>query len=63
MNQELENVHKWFSSNRLLLNLDKTNSILFLTKDIIHNHSLSINNCVVSEVGFVKFLGVFINNK
>ena len=63
MNQELENVHKWFSSNRLLLNLDKTNSILFSTKDIIHNHSLTIDNCVISEIDFVKFLGIFIDNK
>ena len=60
-NAELKNIDKWLISNKLALNIDKTNYILFNTKNKNYNASLKIRNVEVSTVQFAKFLGVAID--
>ena len=63
INVEMTNVYAWVKANKLSLNIDKTNFMLFTpkhrsrsTKDIL------IDNCKINEVKETKFLGVVIDN-
>src|SRR5688572_13770576 len=65
VNTELTLVADWFSANRLTLNLDKTNFILFkshrkmgLSDDSLR---LSINGIPIIKVTSTKFLGVHVD--
>ena len=46
VNNELSNIHEWLCANRLSLNTDKTNYVLFHTvqKHITDSFSLKLNN-------------------
>ena len=57
-NAELKNIDRWLISNKLALNNNKTNYILFSTKNKNCNVSLKIRNVEVSRVQCAKFLGV-----
>ena len=64
INLELENINEWFIANKLSLNLDKTNYILFKS----HRKSppkekldIIINNTPLTQVGSSRFLGVNID--
>ena len=61
VNAELENIDRWLILNKLALNIDKTNYILFSTKNKNSNTSLKIRNVDVSRVSCAKFLGVTID--
>ena len=66
LNAELEKVDKWFKANKLSLNLEKTNYILFCSKHktiFSHDHKLSVNidNQSITRVSSAKFLGVHID--
>ena len=61
-NTEINGLYKWFCLNKLSLNINKTNYILF------HNYNKTIpldrapvviNNSNIEEVSHVKFLGIF----
>ena len=66
MNKELENVSRWFKSNKLSLNVDKTKWLLFhplskrqsLPQTLL---SLLIENIHIKREYVTKFLGVFID--
>src|ERR1700733_1416209 len=65
MNEELAKVEIWFKANKLSLNLNKTNYILFTSKkkmSFVHEHefSISIDNQCINRVTSAKFLGVYI---
>ena len=69
-NKELLKVDTWFKCNKLSLNINKTNYIIFRsTKNTskVENTCLSINGHVIEKVKSTKFLGVeldeFINFK
>ena len=53
-NAELNNIDKWLISNKLALNIDKTNYILFSTKNKNRNASLKIRNVEVIVVFGVR---------
>ena len=63
VNKELRSVKKWLDANKLSLNIDKTNYIIF------HSPSVSIPSDVVIKIGkkhikrvkFVKFLGLLVD--
>ena len=61
---ELSKLYTWFLINKLSLNLDKTNYILFTNKKIvISNLEVKINDIHIKEVTCSKFLGVLIDKK
>jgi len=66
MNNELNNLSIWFQANKLSLNLTKTNSILFHSKNMKHiigkaSGQLKVNDVIIKEVNSVKFLGLQID--
>ena len=63
INDEIPNIISWLNANKLSLNLEKTNFILFSPKNAPKlNTDLLINNTKITEVNQTKFLGVIIDN-
>ena len=64
VNRELHKVRKWLEANRLALNIDKTNFIIFhspqhkLTDHIV----LKIGNKKIKQESYVRFLGVLLDS-
>ena len=62
-NRELHKVRKWLEANRLALNIDKTNFVIFhsqrqrLTEHIV----LKIGRKKINEESYVKFLGIMLD--
>ena len=64
MNEELKNIVEWLNINRLSLNINKTNFMVFsLKKKQISSLKLTINNQNIQKVNATKFLGVIIDDK
>ena len=62
LNKELDNLSVWFKTNKLSLNIKKTNYIVFGGKSIMNNNSeLFIDNIVITKVHSSKFLGIIID--
>ena len=64
VNVELALVAEWFRANRLSLNLEKTNYILFKShrkKIPLGQFELKINNTSLTAVDSTKFLGVYVD--
>ena len=61
MNSQLTKLHYWMSANKLILNVDKTNFMIFGTRHINNNTlHLYYNNQAINRVSSTKFLGVVI---
>jgi len=61
---ELTKLYNWFSANKLTLNLDKCNYMLFGNKVMdAENPTVLINNIILNRVNSTKFLGVHIDDK
>ena len=60
---ELDKLHVWLSVNKLSLNVDKTNFILFGNRKNIDNVCITMNNSIITRVRATKFLGVIIDEK
>ena len=63
-NKEIENISNWFKSNKLSLNLTKTNYVIFRTRNrgvptTIPN--IQIDGSTILRLQTVKFLGIMIN--
>ena len=63
MNTELKNIYKWVLSNKLSLNIDKTNFMVFKTKNkrVLANNDVKINNTKLTRVISTKFLGIILD--
>ena len=62
MNGELNKVFMWLNSNKLSLNVKKTQFMVFsLRKHIITNTDLCINNQIIDRVEHTMFLGVILD--
>ena len=62
MNGELNKVFLWLNSNKLSLNVKKTQFMVFsLRKHIITNTDLCINNQIIDRVEHTMFLGVILD--
>ena len=64
MNAELSKVTEWFKSNRLLLNADKTNLMVFSPNRMKYDKNdvtVCIDGVKVKQVAHTKFLGVIID--
>ena len=64
VNQELSNLSVWFKANKLSLNIDKTNYMIFKYR---HSNRMydDLNICIdgrkISKVSHTKFLGVLLD--
>ena len=56
-------MYAWLSVNKLSLNVDNTNFILFGNRKNIDNVCISMNNSIITRVRATKFLGVIIGEK
>ena len=64
INVEIDKIYSWVNANKLSLNVEKTNFMLFTPKSFSRNmDDLLINGNRISEVNETKFLGVIIDNK
>jgi len=64
VNRELSKLYNWFSSNKLSINVNKTNLILFgRSRKVVQDHNFSIimNDVLLKQVTCTKFLGVHID--
>ena len=64
MNIELQKIAIWFNTNKLTLNVKKSNFIIFTPKWKIYNTDnaeIIINGNKIKQVKFTKFLGIYID--
>ena len=64
INSELDKVNTWLCSNKLSLNVEKSNFVLFhpIQQKISSNFVLTINNNNTRCCMFVKYLGILIDS-
>ena len=64
INKELNKLYLWLNVNRLSLNIDKTNFIVFhpYNKPLKHSITIKINKKVINEKESIKYLGVLIDS-
>ena len=64
INKELKRLSQWLSVNRLSLNIDKTNFVVFhpFNKSLPKSITLLINRKAIQEKEYVKYLGVLIDS-
>ena len=60
---EANKVLLWFNANKLIINLSKTNSMLFSNHNRAKNLNISLNNNKIETLNETTFLGVVIDNK
>lgn len=67
LNKDLKSVNTWLSSNKLTLNLIKTEFLIITSLQrrvyLLDNSSLTINNFPIEQVSSTKSLGVSISVK
>ena len=56
INEELANIHTWLCANKLSLNIDKTNFVIFHSpqRTIHQNINLEINNKPITQKLYLK---------
>ena len=63
MNEELVNVNKWLQDNKLFLNYNKTNYLIFSRKRNKPNITFTINGHILKQQHSIKYLGITIDDK
>ena len=64
MNKELKKLSSWLISNRLALNISKTNFVIFSPKKkSLKTITLIMNRQTIAQKEYVKYLGVLIDSK
>ena len=64
VNKELKNLYLWLSINRLALNIEKTNFLIFhpFNKPLKYNVTLKIHKRAILEKQNIKYLGIIIDS-
>ena len=64
-NNALSEIREWLCANRLSLNVDKTNFMVFSPKknDTVIDICIKIGEKQISEVKMCKFLGIIVDNQ
>ena len=64
LNEELNKLFIWLNVNRLSLNIDKTNYIIFhpYNKSMKDHITITINNKVIDQKEFIKYFGVLMDS-
>ena len=64
VNKQLDNISIWMQANRLILNTEKTNYMIFGTRQTNNvNLKLQYRNREIMQVQYIKFLGVYLDDK
>ena len=65
VNTELLNLSLWLKVNRLALNIDKTNFLIFHSsrRTVNRNVTLKLDKKAISEKTHIKYLGVLIDSQ
>ena len=64
----INELNDWFICNKLSINFDKTNYIIFKSNESINNFiincnlSLTVKNITINRTVLTKYLGVWIDN-
>ena len=61
INETLVYIHQWLNNNRVQLNIDKTNFILFHRSRIKHKLNIKINDLIIKQSSYILLLGIFID--
>ena len=63
VNKELRSVQRWLNANKLSLNIDKTNYIIFHSSSVKvpSDSDINIGKKHIKRVKFVKFLGLLLD--
>ena len=63
VNKELKLVKKWLNANKLFLNIDKTNYVIFHSTQIKipPDVRIKIGNKILKRAKYVKFLGILLD--
>jgi len=59
INTELNNIYSWLTSNKIAVNIDKTNYIIFTYKSIYTFPALYLGEKQLTRTSSTKFLGVY----
>ena len=63
-NKELSHVINWLNANKLTLNVEKSNLVLFRsTKKTVETLNIKIKGEQIQEKDYTKYLGILIDNK
>ena len=63
VNHELIALSQWFSINKLSINLEKTQCMLFTKSKSFRNITITLNNVGIKQIHSARFLGVYIDYK
>ena len=61
--KELKKVLEWLAVNKLIINLDKTNLMVFTNKKCTDTVSITVRGHTINEIVETSYLGVIIDNK
>ena len=63
VNRELKKIKKWLEANRLALNIDKTNYVIFHspTRKIEEFVKIKLGSKPITRVNYIKYLGVLVD--
>ena len=64
INSELNNIHSWLCANKLSLNIEKSNFVLFHSrqKKVSTDFELTLNNKRLKQESSIKYLGIYIDS-
>ena len=62
-NNELDKLQNWLRLNKLSINVNKTNYIIFSNKKENKTNELTLNDVKIKKVNSTKKLGVYIDHK
>ena len=61
INNELDEVNKWILSNKICINAEKTEYIIFPYRNTAHLPPNSIGNLMIERSDTLKFLGIMVD--
>ena len=61
INNKLEKVNKWLKLNKLVVNVDKTKSMLFQKRRPVTSIQFSMNNRIIDVVQYFNYLGIMLD--
>lgn len=63
MNDTLKQIFQWCLKNKLVINTDKTEWMLFSNKKLLHPLELKINNSILDQTDSFKYLGFTMDSR
>ena len=63
ISQQLNKLHNWFAVNKLSLNINKTNYMVFGKGRVTSDIAVTINQNIIERIYDTTFLGIIIDDK